>query len=73
MKTRGVDFVVQALKAEGVQKVFTIAGDHALTLMDRMAEEGFDFVDARHEQAAVDMANAWGRVTGSPGVTMFTR
>ena len=72
MKTRGVDLVVRALKAEGVQKVFTIAGDHTLPLMDQMAAEGFDFVDARHEQAAVDMANAWGRVTGSPGVTLFT-
>jgi acetolactate synthase-1/2/3 large subunit len=63
MKTTGADLVVRALKAEGVRKVFTIAGDHTLTLMDRMAAEGFDFVDVRHEQAAVDMANAWGRET----------
>jgi acetolactate synthase-1/2/3 large subunit len=40
--------------------------------MDVMAEEGFQFIDTRHEQAAVDMANAWGRITGSPGISMFT-
>ena len=52
--------------------VFTIAGDHTLPLMDHMADEGFTFIDVRHEQAAVDMANAYGRITGRPGVTMFT-
>ena len=72
MKVTGSHLVVRALRAEGVDTVFAIAGDHTLTLMDVMAEEGFRFLDTRHEQAAVDMANAWGRITGSPGVTMFT-
>ena len=69
---QGVDLVVRALKAEGIDTLFVIAGDHTLTLMDRMADEGFRFIDTRHEQAAVDMANAYGRITGKPGVTMFT-
>jgi acetolactate synthase-1/2/3 large subunit len=71
-KVQGVDLVVRALKAEGIDTLFVIAGDHTLTLMDRMADEGFRFIDTRHEQAAVDMANAYGRITGKPGVTMFT-
>ncbi len=69
---QGVDLVVGALKTEGIDTIFVIAGDHTLTLMDRMADEGFRFIDTRHEQAAVDMANAYGRITGKPGVTMFT-
>ena len=69
---QGVDLVVRALKNEGIDTIFVIAGDHTLTLMDRMADEGFRFIDTRHEQAAVDMANAYGRITGKPGVTMFT-
>lgn len=72
MKTRGAQLIARALRAEGVQKVFALAGDHTLRLMDLMAREGFEFIDTRHEQAAVDMANAWGRITGSPGVTLFT-
>ena len=72
MKLTGSHLIVRALRAEGVDTVFAIAGDHTLTLMDVMAGEGFRFFDTRHEQAAVDMANAWGRITGSPGVTMFT-
>ncbi len=69
---QGVDLVVRALKNEGIDTIFVIAGDHTLTLMDRMADEGFRFIDTRHEQAAVDMANAYGRITIKPGVTMFT-
>lgn len=72
MTKRGVDLVVRALMAEGVDTIFTLAGDHVLPLMDNMVDQGFRFVDTRHEQAAVDMANAWSRVTGRPGVTMFT-
>ena len=63
MAIKGSHLIARALKAEGVNTIFALAGDHTLTLMDQMAAEGFDFVDARHEQAAVDMANAWGRVT----------
>ena len=72
MKVTGSHLIVQALQAEGIDKIFTLAGDHTLHLMDVMADEGFRFIDARHEQAAVDMANAWSRITGSPGVSMFT-
>ena len=72
MAVTGSHLISQALKVEGVEKVFALAGDHTLPLMDVMAQQGFQFIDTRHEQAAVDMANAWGRITGSPGVTMFT-
>ena len=72
MSFTGSDLVVRALQAEGIDTAFAIAGDHTLHLMDRMHHAGFRFVDTRHEQAAVDMANAWSRITGSPGVSMFT-
>ncbi len=72
MKATGSHLIVQALRAEGIDQIFTLAGDHTLHLMDVMAEEGFKFLDTRHEQAAVDMANAWARITGSPGISMFT-
>ena len=72
MKITGSHLIVQALRVEGIDQIFTLAGDHTLHLMDVMAEEGFKFIDTRHEQAAVDMANAWGRITGSPGISMFT-
>ena len=37
-----------------------------------MDDMGFRFIDTRHEQGAVHMADAWGRITDGPGVAMYT-
>ena len=68
----GSELIGRALALEGVKNVFTIAGDHVLPALDSMADMGFRFVDTRHEQAAAHMADAWGRITGEPGVAMYT-
>ena len=68
----GSDLIARALKLEGVSTVFTLAGDHILPVLDVMAGQDFRFIDTRHEQAAVHMADAWGRLTGQPGVAMYT-
>ncbi len=60
MKVTGSHLIVQALRAEGIDQIFTLAGDHTLHLMDVMAAAEFKFIDTRHEQAAVYMTNAWG-------------
>jgi acetolactate synthase-1/2/3 large subunit len=68
----GSQLLTQALRREGVDTVFTLAGDHILPLLDQLADEGFRLIDCRHEQAAVHMADAWARMTGSLGVCAFT-
>ncbi len=68
----GGQLVGIALQRAGVHTVFTLAGDHVLPVLDVMDDMGFRFVDTRHEQAAVHMADAWGRITGGPGVAMYT-
>jgi acetolactate synthase-1/2/3 large subunit len=68
----GSQLVAKALQVEGVQNVFTLAGDHILPVLDVIGDMGFRIVDTRHEQAAVHMADAWGRITGQPGVAMYT-
>ncbi len=71
-KVTGSRIIAECLKLEGVDTVFTIAGDHILPVLDEMADHRFRFLDTRHEQAAVHMADAWGRITGGPGVAMYT-
>jgi acetolactate synthase-1/2/3 large subunit len=71
-KVTGSHLIGKALQLEGVRNIFTIAGDHILPVLDVMADMHFRFVDTRHEQAAVHMADAWGRLTGQPGVSMYT-
>ena len=71
-KITGSHLIAQALKLEGVHNVFTLAGDHILPVLDVMSDLNFRFIDTRHEQAAVHMADAWGRITRQPGVCMYT-
>ncbi len=71
-KLTGSHLIGKAIQMEGVKNVFTLAGDHVLPLLDVMSQMDFRFVDTRHEQAAVHMADAWGRITGQPGVAIYT-
>ncbi len=71
-RVTGSHLISKALKLEGVTNVFTLAGDHILPVMDVMSDSGFKFIDTRHEQAAVHMADAWTRITGGLGVCMYT-
>ena len=68
----GSHLISGALKQEGVTNVFTLAGDHILPVIDVMEDGNFRFIDTRHEQAAVHMADAWARMTGQIGVSMVT-
>lgn len=69
---RGADAVMQALKAAGIDTVFTLSGNHIMPLFDAAIEAGTQLIHTRHEAAAVHMAEAAGRLTGRPGVAMVT-
>src|SRR5439155_12458270 len=60
------------LKAQGVEKIFALSGEHILPLYDGCAAEGIYEIATRHEQAAVLAAEAYARVTGKPGVAAVT-
>ena len=68
----GAQIIARALRTEGVDTIFTLAGDHILPLLDVLDDEGFRLIDCRHEQAAVHMAEAWARMTGRLGVVTVT-
>jgi acetolactate synthase-1/2/3 large subunit len=71
-RVTGSHLICRALKLEGVRNIFALAGDHILPLLDVMADQDFRIIDTRHEQAAVHMADAWGRITEQPGICMYT-
>ena len=68
----GGHLFIRCLKQEGVKRVFTIVGDTILPLVDAAADEGIEFIDTRHEGAAMHMADGYARITGEPTVAMFT-
>ena len=67
------DLFVRCLESEGVEYVFGIPGEETLDIseaLDRSAQ--ITFVTTRHEQGAAFMADAYGRLTGKPGVCLAT-
>ncbi len=71
-KLTGAHLFVRCLKQEGIEKVFTIVGDTVLPLVDAAADEGIEFIDTRHEGAALHMADGYARITGRPAAGIFT-
>ncbi len=69
---RGADIVAQSLARLGANRVFTLSGNHIMSIFDAAIEAKLDLVHVRHEAAAVHMADAWGRLTGEPGIAMVT-
>ena len=71
--THGGRLVAEALKAAGVEVVFTLSGGHVMGIYDGCLDVGIDVIDVRHEQAAVHAADAWARLhPGVPGVAILT-
>src|SRR5436190_4249370 len=69
---RGADIVARSLARLDVGRVFTLSGNHIMSIFDAAIEAKLDLVHVRHEAAAVHMADAWGRLTGEVGIAMVT-
>ena len=68
----GGQLVVDALKREGVECIFSLSGGHINAIYQACLDTGIKIIDTRHEQAAAHMAEAWGRLTRKPGVCVVT-
>ena len=69
---RGADIVARTLEKLGTTKVFTLSGNHIMSIFDAALETKLELIHVRHEAATVHMADAWGRLTGEPGIAMVT-
>ncbi len=71
-KTTGSDLLIRALRAEGVDTVFGIAGDHILHMLDTMFDAPLRMVDFRHESGAVHAADSYSRILKKGAVMLST-
>ena len=62
----------RAIKANGVDTLFTLSGGHVMPIYEGCRAEGVRVLDVRHEQAAAHAAEAWGRVNRACGVALVT-
>jgi acetolactate synthase-1/2/3 large subunit len=68
----GGHLVAKALRAEGIDVIFTLCGGHIIDIYDGCIDEGIKVLDVRHEQVAAHAADGYARITGRPGCAVVT-
>ncbi|MEL6289328.1 MAG: acetolactate synthase large subunit [Pseudomonadota bacterium] len=66
------DLLVQCLEREGVDTVFALPGEENADVTFSLEKSSIRVVLTRHEQGAGFMANAWGRLKGTPAICLAT-
>jgi acetolactate synthase-1/2/3 large subunit len=69
---RGADALIQTLRTAGVARIFTLSGNHIMSVFDAAIGSGIELVHTRHEASTVHMADAWSRITGEVGIALVT-
>lgn len=76
LKSRsGGQILVDALRINGVERAFCVPGESYLAVLDALydAQKEIDLVVCRQEGGAAYMAEAYGKLTGKPGICFVTR
>ncbi|MGE0560066.1 MAG: thiamine pyrophosphate-binding protein, partial [Burkholderiales bacterium] len=71
----GAQILVDSLITHGADLAFGVPGESYLSVLDAMhdVEDRFKFVICRQEGGAANMADAYGKLTGEPGLCFVTR
>ena len=71
----GGQILVDQLKIHGADLVFGVPGESYLAVLDALHDvrDTLRFITCRHEAGAANMAEAYGKLTGRPGICFVTR
>lgn len=71
----GGQILVDQLKIHGADLAFCVPGESYLAVLDALydAREQIKLITCRHEAGAANMAEAYGKLTGRPGICFVTR
>ena len=71
----GGQILVDQLVLHGADTAFCVPGESYLEVLDALfdARDSIRLINARHEAGAANMADAYGKLTGKPGICMVTR
>jgi acetolactate synthase-1/2/3 large subunit len=74
-KSYGGKILADCIRDLGVSTVFTVPGESFLAVLNGLYDHKnkIDIITCRHESGAANMAEAWGKLTGFPGVVFVTR
>ncbi len=70
---KGGKLLVDQLVVHGVELAFGVPGESYLAVLDALYDAPIRYVACRHEVGAANMADAYGKLTGRPGICMVTR
>ncbi len=67
--------LIKALTDNGANIAFGVPGESYLAALDGLhdVQDTFRFITCRHEASAANMAEAYGKLTGTPGICFVTR
>jgi acetolactate synthase-1/2/3 large subunit len=69
----GARILVDQLLVHGVDTAFCVPGESYIAVLDALRDAPIRLVVARHEAGAANMAEAYGKLTGRPGICFVTR
>lgn len=72
VRTGGQVLIDQLLK-QGVDRVTCVPGESYLAALDALYDSGVEVIACRNEGGAAIMAEAYGKLTGRPGICFVTR
>jgi acetolactate synthase-1/2/3 large subunit len=69
----GARLLVDALRANRVERVYCVPGESYLAVLDELRDTAIKTVVCRHESGAAMMAEAEAKLSGRPGIAFVTR
>src|SRR3974377_2448895 len=69
----GGRILVDQLIAQGVERLTCVPGESYLAVLDALHDADVDVIVCRNEGGAAMMADAYGKLTGRPGICFVTR
>jgi acetolactate synthase I/II/III large subunit len=69
----GGRILVDQLELNGIDLAFSLPGESFLPVLDALYDSPIRLVSCRHEQGASNAAEAYGKLTGRPGICIVTR
>jgi acetolactate synthase I/II/III large subunit len=69
----GGRILVDQLALHGADLAFGVPGESYIDVLDALVDSPVRYVTCRHEGGAANMAEAYGKLTGRPGICMVTR
>jgi len=69
----GGRILVDQLELNGADLAFCLPGESFLPVLDALRDSSIRLVSCRHEQGAANATEAYGKLTGRPGICIVTR